>query len=132
MLVKGRLLGLETEGVKRTRNVMSGVGSGLEAAPTRLVFGAAGDDVVVTLTQLTRDVERFDSMIRNQRHLLQRQDADGAAFDERLIRRQSRRISAGAADIVTRARGVLETLSGLPDIGLLVSVETIERRRGGG
>ncbi len=111
---------------------MSGVGSGLEAPPTGLVLGAAVDDVVLTLTQLTRDVERFDSMIRNQRHLLQRQDADGAAFDERLIRRQSRRISAGAAEIVTRARGVLETLSGLPDSGVPAALETIDRRRGGG
>ena len=111
---------------------MSSVGNGLEAAPTRFVFGAAGDDLVRTLAQLTRDVERFDSMIRNQRHLLERHEADKAALDERLVRRQSRRISAGAANIVTRTRGALETLRGLSDIGELVSLETIERRHGGG
>jgi hypothetical protein len=110
---------------------MSGVGGGLEAAPTRFVFDAAGDDLVRSLTQLTKDVERFDSMIRNQRHLLQRHDAGGVAFDEKVIRRQSRRISAGAANIVTRTRGALKTLRGLSDIGELVSLETIERRHGG-
>jgi hypothetical protein len=110
---------------------MSGVGGGLDAAPTRFVFGAAGDDLVRSLTQLTKDVERFDSMIRNQRHLLERHDAGGVAFDEKVIRRQSRRISAGAANIVTRTRGALETLRDLPDIGELVSLETIESAHGG-
>jgi hypothetical protein len=96
---------------------VSSFGRGLEPAPTRVVFDVAGGDLVRILSQLTREVERLDSMIRNQRHLLQKSDADLGAFDDRLIRRQSRRISAGAAEIVTQATCALEELRGLSHIG---------------
>jgi hypothetical protein len=102
--------------------------SGLEPAPTRFVSAPAGDELVRTLAQLTRDVERIDSMIRNQRHLLQQHGADIAESDDRLIRRQSRRIIAGVAEMVTRARDALEELSGLPEINEIVSLELVERK----
>jgi hypothetical protein len=69
-----------------------------------------GEALVHTLSQLTRNVERFDSMVRNQRHLLQRRDADPTAFDDRLLRRQSRRINSEAEEIRTRANSALEEL----------------------
>jgi hypothetical protein len=118
--------------VKSILNVVNSFGRGVEPAPTPFAFDAAGGDLARIVSQLTHDVERFDSMIRNQRHLLQHHDADLGAFDDRLIRRQSRRISAVAAEIVTRARGALEELRGLSNIGELVSLETLERHHGNG
>jgi hypothetical protein len=120
---------MRTKGPKT--EVVNTVGRGREPAQSPFVSGAAGDELVRTLAQLTQDVERIDSMIRNQRRLLQQHGADPRAIDDRLIRRQSRRISAGAAEIVTRARGALEELRDLPDIGELVLLEISERQAGG-
>jgi hypothetical protein len=77
---------------------------------------ATGEALVHTLSQLTRNVERFDSMVRNQRHLLQRRDADPTAFDDRLLRRQSRRINSEAEEIRTRANSALEELRRLSPV----------------
>jgi len=111
--------------------VASDIGRGLEPASTRLVSAAVGDELVRTLAQLTQDVERIDSMIRNQRQLLQQHGGDFGAVDDRLIRRQSRRISAAVAEMVTRARDAIEELGSLPEINEVVSLEIVERRRGG-
>lgn len=111
---------------------VSGLGRGLEPAPTQFEFHDAGDDLVRTLAELTKDVQRFDSMIRNQRHLLQHHGADPEAFDDRLIHRQSRRISTEVAEIMTRAHAALEELRRLSHIGELVSLEALERQYGGG
>jgi hypothetical protein len=80
----------------------------------------AGDDLVGTLSQLTQEVERFDSMIRSQRDLLQLDGADMGPFHDRLIRRQSKYIRAGAAEMVTRALGALEELRGVGHAGATV------------
>jgi hypothetical protein len=106
-----------TVSVHSMLNVVSRVGCGLQPAPTRNVLGSAGDDIVYTLAQLTKDVERFDSMLRNQRHLLHKHATDQRALNDRLIRRQSRRISASAAEIMTRTRNALEELRGFLDVG---------------
>jgi hypothetical protein len=83
------------------------------------------------LSQLTRNVERFDSMVRNHRHLLERRSADPEAFDDRLIRRQSRRITFEAAEILSRANSVLEELRHLSHVDELGSREEVERHYGG-
>lgn len=113
--------GLKSPGVKRTLNAMRSDPSGLEPAPVPPGFGVAGGDVLRTLAQLTKDVERFDSMIRNQRHLLQRHGADPEALDPKLIRRQSRRITVCGTEIVTLARGALGELCSLLEISELSS-----------
>jgi hypothetical protein len=73
-------------------------------------FHSAGDGVVGILSELTQELERFDSVICNQRYLLQLDGADMGPFHDRLIRRQSKYIRAGAAAMVTRALGALEEL----------------------
>ena len=101
--------------VKRRLNVMRGDPSGLEPV-AGLGFGLAADEVARTLAELTRDVERFDSMIRNQRHLLQEHCAEPGPLDQKLIRRQSRRISVCGTEILTHARGALRELGSILDI----------------
>jgi hypothetical protein len=83
----------------------------------------AGDDLVGTLSQLTHEVERFDSMISSQRHLLQLDGANLGPFHDRLIRRQSKYIRAGAAEMVTRALGALEELRGVACAGATLQRE---------
>jgi hypothetical protein len=92
---------------------VSSVRRDLERASNRFVIDAAGDDLVRILSQLTRQVERFDSMIRHQRGLLRQHGAHPAAFDDRIVRLKARRISAGATEIVTHARTALDQLRDL-------------------
>lgn len=96
--------------------------------PNQFASHGPGDELVRNLYQLTRNVARFDSMIRNQRHLLLRRVADPDAIDDRLIRRQSRRISSEAAEIVTQADGALEELRRLSRAGDLGSFDALERQ----
>ncbi|HVC76730.1 MAG TPA: hypothetical protein VND96_09465 [Candidatus Micrarchaeaceae archaeon] len=103
-------------GVKRTLNVVRCDPSVLDPVPGRLVFGVAGDNVTRALAKLTKDVERFDSMIRNQRHLLQEHGAEPGPLDRKLIRRQSRRISVCGIQIMTQARGALRELGSIIDV----------------
>ena len=110
--------------VKGTVNLVSSVARGLENAPTGFAYDAGGE-LVRIVSRLTHDIERFDSMIRDQRHLLQQYGGELGAFDDKLIRRQSRRISARAAEIVTRAHGALEELHGL---SLVVSESSQQQR----
>jgi hypothetical protein len=90
---------------------VSSVGYSHENASTGFGFDSAGE-LVRIVSQLAQDIERFDSMIRDQRHLLQQHGADMGRPDDRLLRRQSRRISLHAAEIATRTQGALEELRG--------------------
>jgi hypothetical protein len=102
--------------VKGRANLVSSVGYGQENTSTGFGFGPTGD-LVRIVSRLTQDIERFDSMIRDQRQLLEQQGADVAGIDDRLLRLQSKRISARAAEIANRAQGALEELRGLSQTG---------------
>lgn len=104
---------------------------GEELARNGVEFRGAADQILRTLFQLTRNVERFDSMIRNQRHLLQRRGEDQKSIDDRLIRRQSRRISSEATELLMRANGALEELRRLSLVDELGSSDEVERWHGG-
>ena len=90
---------------------MSSVGYGHENPSTGCGFDGAGE-LVRIVSRLAEDIERFDSMIRDQRHLLQQHGANLGRPDDRLLRRQSRRISVRAAEIATKTQGALEELHG--------------------
>jgi hypothetical protein len=107
---------------------MSSVGRSPEPATAGFAFGGAGDDLVRILSRLTQEVERFDSMIHNQRDLLRQHGAHPAAFDDRLIRLKSKRISAGATEIVTRARTALRELRGVEYAGDIALSEAESRQ----
>jgi hypothetical protein len=95
--------------VKGDVNAMSSVGYGRENASTGSGFDIAGE-LVRIVSQLAQDIERFDSMIRDQRHMLHARRAArsvgvvpaeslldcrrGAAVPGRSARRRSRRRSA--------------------------------------
>ena len=100
---------------------MSSIGYGHENPSTGFGFDGAGE-LVRIVSQLAQDLEKFDSMIRNQRHLLQQYGANLGRPDERLLRRQSRRISVHAAEIATRTQGAIEELRGF---SLPVSSDTM-------
>ena len=97
--------------IKGQVNAVSSVGYGHDTASAGFGFDAAGE-LVRIVSQLAQDIERFDSMIRDQRHLLQQHGANLGRPDDRLLRRQSRRISVHAAEIATRTQGALEELRG--------------------
>ena len=97
--------------IKSQANAVSSVGSGYENASTGFGSDAAGE-LVRIVSRLAEDIERFDSMIRDQRHLLQQHGANLGRPDDRLLRRQSRRISVRAAEIATKTQGALEELRG--------------------
>jgi hypothetical protein len=90
---------------------VSSVGYSHQNASTGFGFDAAGE-LVRIVSQLAQDIERFDSMIRDQRHLLQQHGANLGRPDERVLRLQSKRISVQAAEIATRTQGALEELRG--------------------
>jgi hypothetical protein len=93
---------------------VSSVGYGRENASAGFGFDAAGD-IVRIVSQLAQDIERFDSMIRDQRHLLQQHRANVGRPDDRDLRRQTRRITIQAAEIATRTQGALDELRGLSE-----------------
>jgi hypothetical protein len=67
------------------------------------------------VSQLAQDIERFDSMIRDQRHMLQQHRANIGRLDDRVLRRRTRWISAHADEIASRTQGALEELRGLSE-----------------
>jgi hypothetical protein len=93
---------------------VSSVGYSHDNAPTGFGFDAAGE-LVRIVSQLAQDIERFDSMIREQRHLLQQHRANVGRPDDRVLRRQTRRISAHADEIASRTQGALEELRSLSE-----------------
>jgi hypothetical protein len=113
------------------REVVRRVGPGREPRPYPLALRDSGVELERVLSQLTQDFEQFDSMIRNQRHLLQQRGAGLDAFDNTLICRASMRISAGGAEIVTRALRAFEALCGVSQTGEFISSETFEQLTGG-
>jgi hypothetical protein len=69
----------------------------------------AGSDVVQILAKLTDEVERFDSIVLNQRRLLEHiADIDSDQFN-----RQAERINIEAAQMVAAARLALDKMSRL-------------------
>jgi hypothetical protein len=97
--------------VKGRVNAVSSVGYGHENASTGFGFDAVGE-LERIVSRLAQDIERFDSMIRDQRHLLQQHAANLGRPDERVLRLQSRRISVQAAEIASRTQGAIEELRG--------------------
>jgi hypothetical protein len=96
--------------VKGRVNAVSSVVYGQNAS-TGFGFDAAGE-LERIVSRLAQDIERFDSMIRDQRHLLQQHGANLGRPDERILILQSKRISVQAAEIATRTQGALEELRG--------------------
>lgn len=84
-----------------------------------------GDEVVRILSQLTRDVELFESMIGGQRQVIELHTARRGVFDDDQIRRHSQRVGADAAEVAARARHALRELRGLSQ-----GVEAEERQTG--
>jgi hypothetical protein len=71
----------------------------------------AGDDLVRILTKLTRDVERFDSVVLRQRRMLEHL----GDLDTDQLHLHSERISLEAAEMVACARQALERLNRLAE-----------------
>jgi hypothetical protein len=107
-------MGARAPRIKGQVNAVSSVGYGREYASTDFGFDPAGE-LVRIVSRLAQDIERFDSMIRNQRHLLQQHSADLGRPDDRLLHRQSKRISIQAAEIATRTQGALEELRSMSE-----------------
>ena len=117
----------------RGRRVEAVVGASfrqdLERAPTRVALDSARDDLVRILLRLTKDVERFESMVNDQRQLLQKHAAQPGAFDNDDIRHQSMRISVSAAELAASASGTLEELQRLSRVNEPAPLETYERQQ---
>jgi hypothetical protein len=62
-------------------------------------------DLTRMVSELTRDVERFDSLVDSQRQLLQKRTGDGAKAE-----RQWRQIRARAGTITTRVHAILHEI----------------------
>ena len=75
----------------------------------------AGDDLVRILTNLTRDVERFDSVILRQRRLLEDLAGHVNDLDTNELQIHSERIRLEAAEMVACAREALDRLSRLAE-----------------
>jgi|HubBroStandDraft_6_1064221.scaffolds.fasta_scaffold312753_2 phage shock protein A len=74
-----------------------------------------GHDLVRILTKLTRDVERFDSVVLRQRRLLEHLAGHVSDLDTSQLHLHSERISLEAAEMVACARQALEQLSVLAE-----------------
>lgn len=103
--------------VRRSRDRVDTIAAAPRRASPRLVLDHPGDDLVRIVLQLTIDLEHFDSMVRDQRHLLE-EAARMGAFDDDKLRRESRRLSVGAEQIITSARGALEQLRSLSELSV--------------
>jgi hypothetical protein len=74
-----------------------------------------GNDLVRILTKLTRDVERFDSVVLRQRRLLEHLASHVSELDTSELHLHSERISLEAAEMVACARQALDQLSVLAE-----------------
>jgi chromosome segregation ATPase len=90
----------------------------------------SGDDLVHILSQLTDDVERFDSIIRDQRRRLEEHRARLAAAEQEQIGRHRRRMRASAEQMVTRAKGAVDQVRGLATVTELHVVKSLGRGPG--
>jgi hypothetical protein len=75
--------------------------------------GEGGDDYVRILTELTGDFERFDSMIDDQRRMLE--DSRGRFESGHDIDRKSLRFRLEAAEVAMRTRKALDRLRHLAE-----------------
>jgi hypothetical protein len=75
-----------------------------EGIPARPVL--LDSDITRMVSDLTRDVERFDSLVHRQRRLLQQRTHDGAKAE-----RQLREIHARVGDIKTKVHAILEEIA---------------------
>jgi phage shock protein A len=87
-----------------------------------------GDDLVRILTKLTRDVERFDSVVLRQRRMLEHLAGHLDDLDTSQLHLHSERISVEAAEMVACARQALERLSRLAEP--TASVDLHDQHRG--
>ena len=67
------------------------------------------DEMVRILMRLTVDLERFETIVRDQRRLVE-EGSRGGAHDDGRIRKETRRIAIGAQEIETSARSALDEL----------------------
>ena len=74
-----------------------------------------GDDLARILANLTRDVERFDSMVVLQRKLLEQLECDPGLLDHAQLDREAETMRLEAAEMASRARQALEQLSRLAE-----------------
>jgi hypothetical protein len=75
-----------------------------EGIPARPVFHEA--ELSRMVSELTRDVERFDLLVNNQRRLLQAPTSNGAK-----AQRQWRQIHARAGIITTKVHAILDEIA---------------------
>lgn len=75
----------------------------------------AGDDLIRILTKLTRDVERFDSVVLRQRRMLEHLAGHLGDLDTDQLHLHSERISLEAEEMVACARQALERLNRLAE-----------------
>jgi hypothetical protein len=73
-------------------------------------------DLARILINLTKDVERFDSLIAVQRKLLEQDGVDGPAFGNDKLDAQWERLSLEVAEMVSCARQALERLRQLWEV----------------
>ncbi len=85
-----------------------------------------GEDIVRILSQLTDDLERFDSIILRQRKMIDHRVHLLGAPDGDQVRQGTAAIGAEAVHIVARARQALDELRVLGEDG----ANTIFRERG--
>jgi hypothetical protein len=87
-------------------------------------YEGTGGDLVRILTNLTDEVERFDSMVLSQRRMLEQLDLDSDQFD-----RQAERIRVEAAQMVACARQAIDQLSRLAKPMQARELQTAHRGR---
>jgi hypothetical protein len=91
-------------------------GQDLELTRSRHGLRDAGEDLARILIKLTREVERFDSMVALQRNLLEQDGVDTRASDKDRLDGQWERLSLEAAEMVTCSRQALERLRRLSEV----------------
>ncbi len=117
---------------RRVESVLEvGFKQDLERAPARFAFDEAGDDLVRILSQLSRSVDRFETMLHDQRQLLQHV-AQLGIFDDDEVQVQSTRIIVRGAEIVATARGALAELQRLSRVTKLAASGTNARHHAHG
>lgn len=87
----------------------------LHPTPGETVFADARDDLVRILGTLVCDLERFDSMVMHEREMFEQCRTRAGATEDDPLNRLSRRISLGAAEMMSCARHAQEELRRLAE-----------------
>jgi hypothetical protein len=98
---------------RRRKRFISGtkeVSSGRSATIGRSVLREAREDLIPILTKLTKDVERFDSMVANQRKTIEPWPGELSVPDDEHAGSQTKRLRDGAEEMLTSARQALTQL----------------------